>query len=155
MICHQSRLVALTSLCIASALTLTIAHAGDQSAYETARVDARRSYDLDIEKCQALANTAKDLCKAQAKQALVRKEAAAEAKKKGTDTAAYDARIDIAKADFAVGKAKCAELSGTDKDTCLKQAELTYTQAKSAAKKKLDARELWSDTDAAAQPAAK
>ena len=68
--------------------------------------------------------------------------------------AEYKDAVRRAEADYKAAKAKCKELSGNDKDVCMKEAEATETKAKAAAKAerkgeaaKADAREDMRDAD--------
>jgi len=60
--------------------------------------------------------------------------AEADAAYKGTPKAREAARIAHADADYSVAKEKCDDLSGNQKDVCVKEAKAAYTKAKADAK---------------------
>jgi hypothetical protein len=105
-----------------------------KAAYNAAKDGASADYKLARAKCDAQAGNPKDVCVAEAKAVRVRVDSEAMAQYKNTLKARTTAREDIAKADYAVAKAKCGGLSGNDKDVCLKQASAAKIAAIADAK---------------------
>lgn len=125
--------------CVAAAIALHFgmtAVADDKVAdarYEAAVEHADADFKIANAKCDALEGNAEDVCKAEAKAAREAAEARAKAWHEGTPEAVAEARVDTADAELKAAKEKCDALSGNDKDVCVKKAELTHTQAVSAA----------------------
>lgn len=90
-----------------------------------AKVDAR--YDIDREKCNALASHDKDVCVREAKTARDKSEADMKLAKK-TDAAVEDADEAHLKADYKLAAEKCDALNGERKDVCMASAKAHYQQ---------------------------
>lgn len=118
---------------------------GSKAEYDTAKAQAKQSYDTAKQQCKSLKDNAEDVCKAQAKLDHVRAEASAEAKYKGTDKAAHNARVDIAKAKRDLAEEQCDDKAGNDKDVCKKEAKAAYVTAKADADLKLKDRKAWDE----------
>jgi hypothetical protein len=121
-----------------------IAFAGTASAADTTTMsrDAYKAhedrvetqYKADKDHCSAMTGNAKDVCQAEAKGKEKVAKAELEAEYKNTDKARNDARIAKADADYDVAKEKCDDMSGNQKDVCVKQAKAAHTKAKAGAK---------------------
>ena len=57
---------------------------------------------------------------------------------KGTPKATYDAKVDMAEADYNVAKERCDDQAGDAKDACVKEAKATMAKAKADAKAERD-----------------
>lgn len=96
-----------------------------------------------MEACDGLSGNKKDICEAEAKGKEKVEKAELEASYKPTAKNQQDARIAKAEADYEVAKERCDDLSGNQKDVCLKDAKAAETAAKAdakAMKKSSDAR---------------
>ena len=104
---------------------------------ENARVArARADYGVAVEKCDDLAGNPKDVCVQEAKAALVRAKADANADRiagnarRGTDRSAQDAARKALEqkreADYKVALEKCGAFAGPAKDACIGNAKLQY-----------------------------
>ena len=105
-----------------------------RDAYKAQQDRVESQYKADKERCSSLAGNAKDVCQAEAKGKEKVAKAELEADYKNTDKARNDARVAKADADYDVAKEKCDDLSGNQKDVCVKQAKAMHTQAKANAK---------------------
>ncbi len=99
---------------------------------EKSRIEAQ--YKSEKEHCAPMSGNAKDICQAEAKGKEKVALADAEANFKNTDQARYDARVAQADANYDVAKEKCDDLSGNQKDVCVKEAKAAHTRAKAGAK---------------------
>lgn len=104
----------------------------DSYKAENAKIEAQ--YKVDEEHCSSMSGNAKDVCQAEAKGKEKVGKAEAEASYKHTDKARYEARVAQADADYAVAKEKCDDVSGNQKDVCVKEAKAAHTKAKADAK---------------------
>jgi hypothetical protein len=104
----------------------------DQYKADKDRIEAQ--YKADKEHCSSLKNNAKDVCEAEAKGKEKVAKAELEANYKNTAKARYDARVAQADADYDVAKEKCDDMSGNQKDVCVKEAKAAHTKAKADAK---------------------
>jgi len=105
-----------------------------KEAYDTAVRNAETQYKIDRDACGARSGNAKDICLAEAAGKEKIAKADAEAAYKSTPKAREDARIARAEANHNVAKEKCDDLSGNNKDVCVKEADATLTKAKADAK---------------------
>ena len=105
-----------------------------RDAYKAQEDRVEAQYKADKERCSAMTGNAKDVCQAEAKGKEKVAKAELEANYKNTDKARNDARVAKADADYDVAKEKCDDLSGNQKDVCVKQAKAAHTQAKANAK---------------------
>jgi hypothetical protein len=105
-----------------------------KAEYEAAKQHAEETYKVDREKCNSLAEHAKDVCVAEAKAHRMRGEASAKAAYKNTPSAWYDQQVENADADYLVAKEKCNALTGNEKDVCVTQAKAARTKAIADAK---------------------
>jgi hypothetical protein len=109
--------------------TLAIGAVNSASEYSATKDRATAEYNAAKAQCDRLAGNPKDVCIAEAKAEEIKTKAEAEAKYLNTDKARRDARIDAAKADYEVAKAKCGAKAGNDKDVCIKEAQAAETRA--------------------------
>ncbi|WBS04707.1 hypothetical protein OU994_10700 [Pseudoduganella sp. SL102] len=100
-----------------------------KALFEQARSAAAAEYKAVRERCNSLAGNPKDVCIAEAKAARVRAEADATAQFRNTLRAYTKARIDIANADFALDRTRCAALAGNERDVCVERAKASRTAA--------------------------
>jgi hypothetical protein len=87
-----------------------------------------------LSKCRELDSQAKDLCKAEAKADERIRKADLEAQYRGTVSAAADAKLARAKAQYDVARAKCSDQRSEDKISCMRQARAEKAKALSDAK---------------------
>lgn len=100
-----------------------------KALYEQARGAAATEYKAARDRCNGIAGNPKDVCIAEAKAARVRAEADATAHYRNTLRAYTKARIDIANADFALDRTRCAALAGNERDVCVERAKASRTAA--------------------------
>ena len=111
---------------------------GDKATYDKAKAQAEANYKTAKAQCDSMSGNAKDVCKEEAKATMKKTEAQAEADYKGTPKAMYDAKVDMAQADYNVAKERCDDQSGKAKDACVKEAKATLAKAKADAKAERD-----------------
>ena len=113
-------------------------HAADKTmsrdAYKADKDKITAEYKSEKDHCSSMSGNAKDICQAEAKGKEKVAKAELEANYKNTDRARYDARVARADADYDVAKEKCDDMSGNQKDVCVKEAKATHTKAKADAK---------------------
>jgi len=109
-----------------------------KAAYVQAKEQASVTYKAARAQCEGITGNPKDVCLAEANAARIRAEQEAEAYYRNTLKAYTQSRLKIADALYARDKAKCAALTGNDKDVCVSQAKATLvaTQADAKADKK-------------------
>ncbi len=105
-----------------------------KAEYTAAKDKAKADYKVADDRCGSLSGNAKDVCKAEAKGARKKADAAAEADYKHTPKARRDAAMAAADADYDVAKQKCDAKTGNDKDVCVKEAKVVQTKAMGDAK---------------------
>jgi osmotically-inducible protein OsmY len=81
-----------------------------------------------------MTGNAKMVCAEEAKAARAHAEADAIAQYNNTTIGRAKARTTVADADFSLAKAKCADMSGADKDSCMNNATAVHTAAVADAK---------------------
>jgi hypothetical protein len=81
-----------------------------------------------------MSGNAKDVCMEEAKGKEKVAKAEAKAAYEGTPKARESARLAHAEAAYEVAKEKCDDMSGNQKDVCVKEAKAAYTKAKADAK---------------------
>jgi cell division septum initiation protein DivIVA len=118
----------------ACALPALAASPEAKALYDSAKAAAASSYKAARARCDVITGNPKDVCIAEAKAARVRAEADAAARYRNTLRAYTQARIDIAKADYAVDRTRCDALTGNEKDVCVERAKATRTAALADAK---------------------
>ena len=134
------------SLALMAAAGLTLAGAGQaatmsthastmsKDAHDAAYKSATEQYKADKDACKSMTGNAKDVCMEQAKGKEKVAKAEADAAYKGTPKARESARVARADADYKVSKEKCDDLTGNQKDVCVKEAKAAHTKAKADAK---------------------
>ena len=105
-----------------------------RDAYKTDKDRIEAQYKADKDRCSSMSGNAKDVCQVEAKGKEKVAKAELEANYKNTDKARIDARTVKADADYDVAKEKCDDVSGNQKDVCVKEAKAAHTKAKSDAK---------------------
>src|SRR5262245_36018149 len=105
-----------------------------KEAYGAEKDRIEAAYKADKDACSKMSGNAKDVCVEEAKAKEKVAKADNEAAYKDTEPARYDARIARAEAAYAVAKEKCDDLSGNQKDVCVKEAKAAETKAKADAK---------------------
>jgi hypothetical protein len=105
-----------------------------RDAYKADKDKIEAQYKADKDQCKSMSGNAKDVCTAEAKGKEKVAKAELEANYKNTDKARSDARVAKADADYDVAKEKCDDMSGNQKDVCVKEAKATHTKAKADAK---------------------
>jgi len=105
-----------------------------RDAYKAQENRVEAQYKADKERCSSLTGNAKDVCQAEVKGNEKVAKAQLEADYKNTDKARNDARVAKADADYDVAKEKCDDLSGNQKDVCVKEAKAAHAKAKADAK---------------------
>ena len=103
-------------------------------AYQQARDAAAAEYKTAHARCEAITGNPKDVCILEAKAARVRADEEARAKYEDTLKAYTRARMRIAGANYDLDKARCAGLTGNDKDVCQEQAKARLIAAQADAK---------------------
>ncbi len=104
-----------------------------KATWKLAETSADADYKVAREKCNSLADNAKDVCVEEAKAARTHVKSDAEAKYKNTARARANAIKSKAEADYAVAKTKCDSQSGNGKDVCIKEAKAVLAGAKADA----------------------
>ncbi len=100
-----------------------------EATFDAQIAHAAADYKVSMAKCAALDGNPQDICEAEAQKNRDLTEGAAKATHEGTAKARAAARIKVADAELALAKAKCDQLTGNDKDVCIKEAQLEHTRA--------------------------
>jgi len=124
-------LFAAAGLCVAGAGNAAMT---DKSAHDTAYKNAESQYKMDKAQCDTMSGNAKDVCQEEAKGKEKVAKAEADAAYKNTPKAREAARNARADAAYNVAKEKCDDLSGNQKDVCVKEAKAAHVKAKADAK---------------------
>lgn len=103
-------------------------------AYQQARDAAGADYKNARARCNAITGNPKDVCVAQAKAERVQAEEAARARYEDTLKAYTRARVRIASANYERDQARCAGLTGNEKDVCKAQAKATRVASEADAR---------------------
>src|SRR5262245_41861718 len=98
-----------------------------KDAYDTENKRIEDQYKADRDACKSMTGNQKDICIETAKGKEKVAKAENDAAYKDTEKAHYDARIARVEADYAVAKEKCDDLSGNQKDVCVKEAKAAET----------------------------
>ncbi len=106
----------------------------DTVAYKQMTAKAAADYKTAKAACDAQAGNAKDVCVQDAKVARARSEADAVAQYKSDKSSVKKSRVEVAEAEYDLAKARCAPMSGNDKDSCLSTAKATETASINEAK---------------------
>jgi len=105
-----------------------------KDSYDMAVKRGQEAYKVDRASCDALSANAKDICVETAKGKESVAKAEAEAGYKNTPKARESARVARADATYAVAKEKCDDMSGNNKDVCVKEAKAVLVKGKADAK---------------------
>ncbi len=105
-----------------------------RDAYKADKDKIEAQYKADKDHCSGMSGNAKDVCQKEAKGKEKVAKAELEANYKNTDKARADVMKAKADAEYDVAKEKCDDLSGNQKDVCVKEAKATYTKMKGDAK---------------------
>lgn len=116
-----------------------------KETFAQVKAEAKMHYETELTKCKQLSGNAEDICKSEASLHRVTAISTAEARMKGTPKAAYEARKDIADAQYDLAKEKCDDKAGNDKDVCKKEAQAAHVSAKADADVKLKTRQAIDD----------
>jgi hypothetical protein len=115
------------------------AHAADNKtmshdAYKSDKDKIEAQYKVDKDHCSGMSGNAKDICQKEAKGKEKVAKAELEANYKNTDKSRSDVVKAKADADYDVAKEKCDDLSGNQKDVCVKEAKAAHTKMMGDAK---------------------
>ena len=127
-----SLLATATSAAFAFAPTANLNH--DPATYKNVTQKAAADYKVATAKCTSLNGNAKEVCMEEARAARAHTEAEAIAQYNNTDKNRAKAYTAAADADYALAKAKCGDMSGAEKDSCLNNARSVHTAAIADAK---------------------
>ncbi|WP_445232769.1 BON domain-containing protein [Duganella rhizosphaerae] len=106
----------------------------DTVAYKATVKQAEIDYKSAKAACDAQSGTSKDICVDQAKVARANSEANATMQYKNDKRSVQKALTEVADADYNLAKAKCAPMTGADKDSCLGSAKSMHVAAINDAK---------------------
>jgi hyperosmotically inducible protein len=120
------------SASFAAAPTASLNH--DPATYRNVTQKAAADYKTATAQCTSMSGNAKSVCMEEAKAARARSEADAIAQYNNTLKGRTKARSAVADAEYALAKAKCAEMSGAEKDNCVNTAHSVHTAAAADAK---------------------
>jgi osmotically-inducible protein OsmY len=120
------------SASFAAAPTAALNH--DPATYHNVTQKASADFKMASAKCTSMTGNAKMVCMEEAKTARAHAEADAIAQYNNTPKGRAKARTAVADADFSLAKAKCADMTGADKDSCLSTAASVHTAAVADAK---------------------
>jgi len=131
-------MMAATGLALAgaghAATSSTQGSASNKDARNAAYKNAEAQYKSEKDACKSMTGNAKDICIEQAKGKEKVAKAEADAAWKNTPKAREHARVTKADADYKVAKEKCDDMTGNQKDVCVKEAKAAHTKAKADAK---------------------
>jgi hyperosmotically inducible protein len=115
------------SASFAAAPTAALNH--DPATYHNVTQKAAADYKMATAQCTSMTGNAKMVCMEEAKTARAHAEADAIAQYNNTPKGRTKARTAVADADFSLAKAKCADMTGADKDSCMSTATSVHTAA--------------------------
>src|SRR6478735_6078965 len=104
--------------------TKTMSH----DAYKAEKDKIESQYKVDKDRCGSTSGNAKDICQAEAKGKEKVEKAELEAHYNNTDKSRSDVQKAKADAEYDAAKEKCDDLSGNQKDGCVKQAKAMHTK---------------------------
>src|SRR5512144_996746 len=105
-----------------------------RDAYKAEKDKIEAQYKVDKDHCSGMSGNAKDVCQKEAKGKEKVAKADLEASYENTDKARSDALKAKADAQYDVAKEKCDDLSGNQKDVCVKEAKAAHTKMTGDAK---------------------
>jgi hyperosmotically inducible periplasmic protein len=101
----------------------------DPATYRNVTQKTAADFKAATAKCASMSGNAKGVCIEEAKAARAHAEADAVAQYNNTPKGRAKARTAVADADFSLAKAKCADMSGAEKDACINNATAVHTAA--------------------------
>src|SRR5262249_42011450 len=117
-------------LALVAAIGLTIVGGasaeGNKATRDQVYASAEAQYKTDKAACDGMSGNAKDICVQEAKGNEKVAKADADAAYEGTPKAREAARVARADAAYNVAKEKCDDLSGNQKDVCVKEAKAAH-----------------------------
>ena len=130
---------ALTATLLATAISASFSvyaaeTPSDPASYRNMTQKAAADYKAATASCTGMSGPARLVCVEEAKVARARAEADAVAQYKDTQKDRTKARTALANADYALAKAKCAAVTGGEKDSCMSTARTVHTAALADAK---------------------
>lgn len=126
---------AIAATLLATALSAAFAGASaaetrtDTATYRSMTQKADADYKLASAQCKDMSGNARSLCMEEAKVMRARADLAALTDYNNTLPGRTRARTDLADADYALAKVKCADTSGAEKDSCMSNARAVHTAA--------------------------
>lgn len=125
---------ALTATLLATAISASFSvyaadASGDPASYKNMTQKAAADYKAASANCAGMSGAARQVCVDEAKVARARADVDAVAQHKNTQQERSKARTALANADYALAKAKCATVTGAEKDSCVKTAHAVHTAA--------------------------
>ncbi len=131
---HKHLLFTVTLLAAAMSPSFASAATMVKADYSATKTRISADYKAEQKLCSDLKSNAKDVCSAQAKGKEKVALAELEFAYTGKPADGTKARVATAEAAYAIAKEKCDDLSGNDKDVCVKQAKANEVAALAAAK---------------------
>ncbi|MDM5180293.1 BON domain-containing protein [Massilia sp. DJPM01] len=122
-------LAAALSAAFASAYAAETPTRTDTATYRTMTLKAAADYKAASAQCKDMSGNARSLCMEQAKVVRARADLAALTDYNNTLKGRTKARTDLADADYALAKVKCADAMGAEKDSCLSNARAVHSAA--------------------------
>jgi hypothetical protein len=113
---------------------LAIGAVMSKSDYKAAKEGISAKFKADQAACAAMTGNVKDICSEEAKGRERVATAELVATNEPTSKHRYDVRLAKANATYAVAIEKCDDLSGNDKDVCVKEAKAALVSGKADAK---------------------
>ena len=130
---------ALTATLLATAISASFSvyaadAPSDPANYKNMTQKAAADYKSAAATCTGMSGAARQVCVEEAKVARARAEADAVAQYRNTQKDRTKARTALANADYALAKAKCATVTGAEKESCISTAHTVHTAALADAK---------------------
>ena len=130
---------ALTATLLAAAISASFSvyaadAPGDPASYKNMTQKAAADYKAAAATCTGMSGAARQVCVEEAKVARARAEVDAVAQYRNTEKDRTKARTALANADYALAKAKCAVVTGAEKESCVSTAHTVHTAALADAK---------------------
>ncbi|MBY0556508.1 MAG: BON domain-containing protein [Burkholderiaceae bacterium] len=130
----MNKLLLLVMSMAASASFAASAPNNDSVAYKHATQQAEAAYKTAKAACDGQSGTAKDVCVETAKVARASSEAQAAMQYRNDKKSMQKAQTEVADANYNLGKARCAAMTGSDKSSCLDTAKANHVAAVNDAK---------------------
>lgn len=106
----------------------------DSATYKSVTQKVAADYKAATAQCTSMTGNAKAICREEAKAARARAKADAIAQYNNTPKSYAKALTAAANADYSLAKAKCADMSGADKEGCINNAHSVHVAAVADAK---------------------